>query len=178
MASSRGNLRRPLEPMPTVPPPSRDATADPAVFWFRYKTELLAALLVIVLGAAGFAGYRIYSDRQESTAAELLGKARTDSEYRQVIDRYPGTPASASAYFSWQNRFGQEKTSNKPTQRCRRFSINSPSTNWLGQRDWGWLRISNPWENRLKRSLPCSDWPRVTRKVSSLHSRCFSKCTC
>ena len=104
-----GNLRRPLEPMPTVPPPSRDATADPAVFWFRYKTELLAALLVIVLGAAGFAGYRIYSDQQESAAAELLGKARTDSEYRQVIDRYPGTPAGASAYLFLAESFRTKK---------------------------------------------------------------------
>jgi predicted negative regulator of RcsB-dependent stress response len=84
--------------MPTVPPPSRDATLDPAVFWFRHKTELLAALLVLVIGGAGFAGYRVYADHRASAAAEFLGKARTIPEYRQVIDRYPGTPAGASAY--------------------------------------------------------------------------------
>jgi predicted negative regulator of RcsB-dependent stress response len=84
--------------MPTVPPPSRDASLDPAIFWFRHKTELLAALLVLVIGGAGFAGYRVYADHRDSAAAEFLGKAKTIPEYRQVIDRYPGTPAGASAY--------------------------------------------------------------------------------
>ena len=78
--------------MPTVPPPSRDTTLDPGLFWFRHKTELLAALLVLVLGGAGFVGYRVYADHRDSAAAEFLAKAKTIPEYRQVIDRYPGTP--------------------------------------------------------------------------------------
>ena len=95
--------------MPTVPPPSRDATVDPALFWFRHKTELFAALIVLVLGAAGFAGYRVYADHRESAAAEFLGKARTNPEYREVIDRYPGTPAGASAYLFLAESFRTKK---------------------------------------------------------------------
>jgi predicted negative regulator of RcsB-dependent stress response len=84
--------------MPTVPPPSRGTTLDPAVFWFRYKTELLIALLVLLLGLAGFIGYRVYTDHRDRAAAELLAEAKTIPEYQAVIDRYAATPASASAY--------------------------------------------------------------------------------
>ena len=84
--------------MPTVPLPTRDATLDPGVFWFRHKTELIAALLVILAGVAAFAGYRIYNDHRAAAAAEMLAQAKTIPAYQQVIERYPGTPASASAY--------------------------------------------------------------------------------
>jgi TolA-binding protein len=84
--------------MPTVPPPSRDAPVDPIVFWFRYKTELFAGLLIVLLAGAGFVGYRMYADHRESAAAEALAAARSIPEYRGVIEKYPGTPASASAF--------------------------------------------------------------------------------
>jgi predicted negative regulator of RcsB-dependent stress response len=84
--------------MPTVPPPSRDATIDPVIFWFRYKTELLAGLLILLLAGAGFVGYRMYTDHRESAAAEALAAAHSIPEYQRVIEQYPGTPASASAY--------------------------------------------------------------------------------
>jgi TolA-binding protein len=84
--------------MPTVPPPSRDATVDPVIFWFRYKTELLIGLIIVVLAGAGFLGYRLYIDHRESAAAEELSAAHSISEYQRVIEKYPGTPASASAY--------------------------------------------------------------------------------
>jgi predicted negative regulator of RcsB-dependent stress response len=95
--------------MPTIPPPSRDATIDPAVFWFRHKTEFLAALLVLLLGAAGFAGYQVYVNHRDVAAAEFLGKARTNQEYREVIDRYPGTAAGASAYLFLAESFRAKK---------------------------------------------------------------------
>ena len=84
--------------MPTVPPPSRDATVDPVLFWFRYKTELLAGLLILILAAVGFIGYRLYVDHRDSSAAEALAAAHSIPEYQRVIEQYPGTPASASAY--------------------------------------------------------------------------------
>jgi predicted negative regulator of RcsB-dependent stress response len=84
--------------MPTVSSPSRDAALDATVFWLRYKTELIAALIIALIATAGFAGYRFYNDHRNSAAAELLSGARTIPEYQRVIERYPGTPASASAY--------------------------------------------------------------------------------
>ena len=112
--------------MPTVPPPPRDATLDPAVFWFRHKTELLAALLILVLGGAGFAGYRVYADRRDSAAAESLGRARTIPEYRQVIDRYPGTPAGASAYLFLADSFRAKKDFQQANATLQTFLDNFP----------------------------------------------------
>lgn len=95
--------------MPTVQPPSRDTTVDAAVFWFRHKTELLVALLVLVLGGAGYAGYQVYVSRRDDSAAAFLAKAKTNQEYREVIDRYPETPAGASAYLFLAETFRAKK---------------------------------------------------------------------
>lgn len=118
--------------MPTVPPPSRDATLDPAVFWFRHKTELLAALLILVLGGAGFAGYRLYVDRRDSAAAELLGKARTIPEYREVIDRYPRTPAGASAYLFLADSFRAKKDFQQANATLQTFLDKFPEHELVG----------------------------------------------
>ncbi len=84
--------------MPTAPPPSRDVTIETRVFWLRYKTEIIAALIVALLAIIGVAGYRVYSDHREAAAADLLARAKSVQDYRQVIARYSGTPASADAY--------------------------------------------------------------------------------
>jgi predicted negative regulator of RcsB-dependent stress response len=84
--------------MPTVSPASQDTTVDPVVFWFRYKTELIVGVLILILAGLGFLGYRVYVDHRDSAAAEALAAAHSAAEYQRVIDQYPGTPASASAY--------------------------------------------------------------------------------
>jgi TolA-binding protein len=53
---------------------------------------------VAVLAIVGFAGYRLYTNRRDGSAAELLGNAKTAQDYQEVISRYPGTPAGGSAY--------------------------------------------------------------------------------
>jgi predicted negative regulator of RcsB-dependent stress response len=84
--------------MPTVSSPAPRSTLDATVFWLRYKNELLIALIVIVLGAAAYGGYQMYKDQHSNAAADLLGAATSIPGYQQVIDRYPGTAAAASAY--------------------------------------------------------------------------------
>jgi TolA-binding protein len=84
--------------MPTAPPPSTDAAVEARVFWLRFQKEIAAALIIVILAIIGFAGYRFYTSRRNSTAAELLGNAKTSYNYQEVIERYPGTPAGASAY--------------------------------------------------------------------------------
>ena len=84
--------------MPTAPPPSRDAALETRVFWERFKTEIIAALIIVVLAVIGFTGYRFYSDRQAATASALLASAKSPQDYQQVIARYPNTPAGADAY--------------------------------------------------------------------------------
>jgi predicted negative regulator of RcsB-dependent stress response len=84
--------------MPTATPLSRDAALETHVFWLKHKVEILAAIAIALLAAAGFGGYRFYTGQRSTAAAELLGSATTDQDYEKVIAQYPQTPAAASAY--------------------------------------------------------------------------------
>src|SRR5438045_2826574 len=83
--------------MPTAPP-TTEAAIEARVFWLRYQKEIAAALIILLLAAIGFAGYRFYTIRRDATAAELLGNAKTQHDYEEVIAHYLATPAGASAY--------------------------------------------------------------------------------
>jgi TolA-binding protein len=84
--------------MPTAPPPSRDPALEARVFWIKYRNEIAAVLVAVLLAIIGFAGYRFYSDYRDSAASALLGGAKSASDFQQVIARYPNTPAGAAAY--------------------------------------------------------------------------------
>lgn len=84
--------------MPTAPPTARDARVDAQVFWFRYHKEIIALIALVIIASVAFAGYRLYANRRDAAAAELLAKAKTPAAYQQVIAQYPGAPAAASAY--------------------------------------------------------------------------------
>jgi len=84
--------------MPTAPPPSRDVAIETRFFWERFKKPITAALLIVLIAVIAFTGYRFYFDRRAATASALLASAKSVQEYRQVIDRYPGTPAAADGY--------------------------------------------------------------------------------
>lgn len=83
--------------MPTAPPPARDAKVDAQIFWMKFHREIVAFIMLAIVAAIGYAGYRFYSAHRDSAAAELLAQAKTGPEYQQVIAQYPRTPASASA---------------------------------------------------------------------------------
>lgn len=70
---------------------------------------MLAALIILLLGAAGFAGYQVYVSHRDEAAAESLGKAKNSEQYREVIDGYSGTPAAASAYLFLAESFRAKK---------------------------------------------------------------------
>ncbi|HWY52482.1 MAG TPA: tetratricopeptide repeat protein [Chthoniobacterales bacterium] len=95
--------------MPTASPSSTDAVVEAQVFWLRFQKEIAAALIILILGIVGFAGYRFYTSRRNSTAAELLGNAKNPQDYQEVIARYPGTPAGASAYLLLAEKQRSEK---------------------------------------------------------------------
>ena len=84
--------------MPTAAPPSYDSVLEVQRFWERFKSWIVAALMVILFAAAGFAGYRFYSDRQAAAAAALLASAKNAQDYLQIIARFPNTPAGADTY--------------------------------------------------------------------------------
>jgi predicted negative regulator of RcsB-dependent stress response len=82
--------------MPTLT--STDTAPEREVFWERYKKEVMAVLILALLGVAAYGGYRLYSDRQANAAAETLAGAKTAAEFQKVIADYPRTAAGASAY--------------------------------------------------------------------------------
>ncbi len=84
--------------MPTASPPSTDVALETSVFWFRYRREIIALVILGLLALLGYTGYRLYIAHRDSEAAALLAGAKRIPDYQQVIDRYPGTPASADAY--------------------------------------------------------------------------------
>lgn len=77
---------------------SSDIALERDILWERYKMAVMAALIVALLAVAGYGGYRFYSERQATAAANLLSKAKTSSEFQKVISEYPSTPGGASAY--------------------------------------------------------------------------------
>lgn len=82
--------------MPTLT--STDTAPEREVFWDRYKKEVMAVLILALLGVAGFGGYRLYNDRQSNAAAEMLAGAKTAADFQKVMAEYPRTAAGASAY--------------------------------------------------------------------------------
>jgi len=82
--------------MPTLS--SADPVLETQVFWDRHSKKVLAVLVLALLTAAVWGGYRIYSDRRDTTAANLLTTAKTAPEFQKIVAQYPGTPAAGSAY--------------------------------------------------------------------------------
>src|SRR3954469_10381549 len=82
--------------MPTIS--TTDASPEQGVFWDRHKTEVMFALIAILVAVAAFGGYRFYSQRQANAGAEQLATAKTPGDFQKVIADYSNTPAGASAY--------------------------------------------------------------------------------
>jgi predicted negative regulator of RcsB-dependent stress response len=68
------------------------------VLWDRYKKEVLAVLVLVLVTVVAWGGYRLYSDRRDGTAADLLAAAKNAADFQKVIGQYPKTPAGASAH--------------------------------------------------------------------------------
>src|SRR5256714_14785573 len=82
--------------MPTLT--STDSAPDREFFWDRYKKEVMAVLILALVGVAAFGGYQLYSNRQENAGAAALSGAKTSGDFQKVISQYPATSAGASAY--------------------------------------------------------------------------------
>lgn len=75
-----------------------DPVLGTQLFWERNKVAILAALAIILLGLAAFGVYRYQTAKRDAAAAELLAEAKVTANYQKLIEQYPSTPATASAY--------------------------------------------------------------------------------
>jgi predicted negative regulator of RcsB-dependent stress response len=83
--------------MPTSDSASRDPALEAQAAWYRYRREIMAAVLIMILLAAGWGAYRFYLERREASAAIALAAAHNAGDYEQVIQQYGNTAAGASA---------------------------------------------------------------------------------
>ena len=116
--------------MPTAPPVTEPAI-EAQIFWMRFQKEIVAALIVILLAIAGYAGYRLYANRRDATAAEALGNAKTQQDYEQVIERYSGTPAGASAYLVLAQKQRDEKRFAEANATLQKFTDKYPEHDFV-----------------------------------------------
>ena len=79
----------------------------------------------------GYAGYRFYIYRHNSAAAELLGNAKNPPDYQEVIARYPGTPAGASAYLLLAERLRNEKKFSEANSTLQAFVDKYPEHDFV-----------------------------------------------
>jgi len=116
--------------MPTAPPPSRDVALETRVFWERFKKQIAAALVIVLLAVIAFTGYRFYADRRAVAASALLASAKTAQEYQQVILRYANTPAAADAYLCSLKLRGMKRNSRRRIQRSKPSLPSTHSTSF------------------------------------------------
>ncbi|HLW36645.1 MAG TPA: tetratricopeptide repeat protein [Chthoniobacterales bacterium] len=117
--------------MPTAPPATTEASVETQVLWLRFQKEIAAALIVIILAVIGYAGYWIYLSRRDAKAAEMLGGARTPQEFQEVIARYSGTPAGASASLLLAEKLGNEKKFADANSALQNFIDKNPEHEFL-----------------------------------------------
>jgi len=117
--------------MPTAPPTTTETAVEARVFWLRYQKGIAAALIVVVLAILAFGGYRLYVGRRNATAAESLGNAKTPHDYQEVIARYSGTPAGASAYLLLAQKQREEKKFAEANATLQRFIEANPDHDFV-----------------------------------------------
>ncbi len=123
--------------MATASPISRDPALETSFFWDQYKLPILVAVLVLVLGGLGYAGYQLYAQKQAANSAALLARAKSPAAYQEVIERYPGSEAGASAYLLLANQEREKKNYAEANVTLHKFIDQFPkheliTTAWMG----------------------------------------------
>src|SRR5947209_2403500 len=88
--------------MPPVTPSTSttdavDPTIETQVFWMKYKTPIIAAVLLVLIAAAAFGAYVLYTNHRDDAAAAQLAQAKDAAGYEKVMNDFGNTPAGASA---------------------------------------------------------------------------------
>lgn len=113
--------------MPTAAPPSRDAALEARVFWWRFRKEIAAIAIIVLLAVTFFAAYRLYMNRRASAAASLLAGAKSTPDYQRLLELYPKTPAAASAYLLLAEKQCEAKKFTEANAALRAFIDKNPN---------------------------------------------------
>ncbi len=102
------------------------------VFWDRHKTEVMVALIAILVAVAAFGGYRFYSERRAVAGANQLATAKTPADFQKVIADYSSTPAGASAYILLADSQKTEQKFNESNATLEKFLQKFPNHELAG----------------------------------------------
>jgi tetratricopeptide (TPR) repeat protein len=133
--------------MPTAPPPSRDAALETRFFWETHKTEILAVLLLAILGIVSYGAYKFYSERRDAAASALLGRAKTTRDFEQVVSAYSNTPAGANAYLLLADAQRNEKKFTESNATFQAFIAKYPQHELVTS---AWMAIAANYESMGK----------------------------
>ena len=97
------------------------------MFWERFKRQIIAALIIVLVGIIGFGAYRFYIDRKAAAASALLASAKSADAYQQVIADYPNTPAAADAYLLLAEARRKEKKFTEANTTLQTFIDKNPN---------------------------------------------------
>ncbi len=109
-----------------------DAALEREVFWERHKTEVMVALIAILVALAAFGGYRFYSERRANAGANMLATAKTPADFQKVIADYSSTPAGASAYILLADSQKTEQKFNEANATLEKFVQKFPKHELAG----------------------------------------------
>jgi len=123
--------------MATVSQISQDPALETSLFWDQYKVPIIAIVALLLLGGLGLVGYQLYAQRRAADASALLAGAKTPQDFQQVIDRYAGSEAAASAYLLLAEKQRTEKHFAEANATLHKFIDQFPkheliTTAWMG----------------------------------------------
>jgi len=70
---------------------------DPIAFWLEHKTKVVIYGAVLVIAAVAFACYEIASQHELTAARQTLAQAKSEEDYRGLIQKFPHTVAAGDA---------------------------------------------------------------------------------
>jgi len=100
---------------------------DPLLFWDQYRQTILLAAGIILLALAIFGFYEYNHSRLIASAGAALAQASTEDDYRQVIDKYPGTVAAGNASLILAGKLRDEKKYDDALQVLQAFLDKYPT---------------------------------------------------
>jgi tetratricopeptide (TPR) repeat protein len=82
---------------------------DPILFWDQYRQAILLIGGVVLLGLVGFGIFEFQHAQKMAAGATALDAASSEDDYRQVMDKYAGTPAGGNAALLLAGKLREDK---------------------------------------------------------------------
>jgi TolA-binding protein len=100
---------------------STDPLLESQVLWERHKKQVIAGLVLLVLGVAAWGSVRFVADRRDNAAAVALANAKSTTDYQKVITDYEKSPAGESAYLFLADQQRKDKKFDEANATLQRF---------------------------------------------------------